>query len=77
METANNYAIDAMTTISEMPNGVDTNALTLSYSYPLHDTTNNTGTLNSAFVDVLGTYLTEGTLTHTLYQAVSAVKDSL
>ena len=77
METANNYAIDALSTITTMPNGIDTNQLSLSYSYPLHDTTNNTGTLNSKFVDVLGTYITSDTLTHTLYSTVDAVKDSL
>ena len=58
METANNHAVTALTTITQMPNGVDTNALTLSYTYPLHDTGSSSGTLNSVFVDVLGTYLT-------------------
>lgn len=77
METANNYAVDALTSISTMPNGIDTNQLSLSYSYPLHDVGTNTGTLNSAFVDVLGTYITSNTLTHTLYTTVEVVKDSL
>lgn len=60
-----------------MPNGADTNQLSLSYSYPLHDTGNNTGTLNSVFADVLGTYVTDSTLTNTLYISVKTVKDSL
>lgn len=77
METANNHATTALTSISTMPNGVDTNQLSLSYSYPLHDTTNNTGTLNSAFTDVLGTYLTTNTLTNGMYNVVKGVKDSL
>ena len=77
METANNYAVAALSTISTMPNGIDTNQLSLSYSYPLHDTTSNIGTLNSVFSDVLGTYITSDTLTHTLYSTVEGVKDSL
>ena len=60
-----------------MPNGADTNELSLSYSYPLHDTGTSTGTMDSVFSDVLGTYVTSNTLTNTLYTSVKAVKDSL
>lgn len=76
METANNYAVDALSSIRTLPDASGSQ-LSLSYDYPLHDVTNSTGTLPSVFATELGTYDTADSITYTLYHIVEALQDSL